>query len=395
MKFTIGTVSGYLEFTEDINLIKSSLLYADEIEMIGMLEYAVFKYLPNRVNDAKSLEELMTNWVPFLESVEVPGRTEILTQIRDLQDQFTVINPILKKKKKRTKQEILAQMQAQKVELQIRDMMTVAMDDILKQSKSDVLKPLVDNNIITVFDYGYDDFDKDNLTGGYFGNLIRVMQDGVAYPLFDKMSTDVIKYVSTSGILDIGNINPEVLRHTGIATNILMTLPTLEAASFDELIDLKREHNIELQMFRKAVYEFSEKIASLPWDNNFQYDCLKLYQTEVFPKVQEINEVLTDTSILKNMGRKVLADEEVRKKMGFAVGGLISAITTSSTMLNALGALKNMILSAALIGISPAMATAFLKTVNLGVEAKMECQEKRREANKNVMYYYYLASKIK
>ena len=57
--------------------------------------------------------------------------------------------------------------------------------------------------------------------------------------------------------------------------------------------------------------------------------------------------------------------------------------------------MKNMILSAALIGISPAMATAFLKTVNLGVEAKMECQEKRREANKNVMYYYYLASKIK
>ena len=54
-----------------------------------------------------------------------------------------------------------------------------------------------------------------------------------------------------------------------------------------------------------------------------------------------------------------------------------------------------MILSAALIGISPAMATAFLKTVNLGVEAKMECQEKRTEANKNVMYYYYLASKIK
>ena len=88
MKFTIGTVSGYLEFTEDINLIKSSLLYADEIEMIGMLEYAVFKYLPNRVNDAKSLEELMTNWVPFLESVEVPGRTEILTQIRDFSASF-------------------------------------------------------------------------------------------------------------------------------------------------------------------------------------------------------------------------------------------------------------------------------------------------------------------
>ena len=395
MKFTIGTVSGYLEFTEDINLIKSSLLYADEIEMIGVLEYAVFKYLPNLINGAKNLEELMTNWVPFLESVETPGKAEILTQIRNLQEHFTVVDPILRKKKKRTKQEILAQMQAKKIEIQIRDIMAVTMDDILKHSKSDVLKPLVDNNIISIFDYGYDDFDKDKLTGGYFGNLIRVMQDGAAYPLFDKMSTDVIRSVSTSGVLDIGNINPEVLRHAGVATNILMTLPTLESAGFDELIDLKKEHNSELQMFRKAVYEFSEKIASLPWDDNFQYDCLKLYQTDVFPKVQEINEILTDTSILKNMGRKVLADEEFRKKMGFAVGGLISAITTSSTMLSALGTMKNMILSAALIGISPAIATAFLKMVNLGVEAKLECQEKRIETKKNLMYYYYLASKIK
>ena len=114
MKFTIGTVSGYLEFTEDINLIKSSLLYADEIEMIGMLEYAVFKYIPHHFNDAKSLEELLTNWVPFLESVEVPGGTEILTQIKDLQEQFVVINPILRKKRKRTKQEILAQIKTKK-----------------------------------------------------------------------------------------------------------------------------------------------------------------------------------------------------------------------------------------------------------------------------------------
>lgn len=87
--------------------------------------------------------------------------------------------------------------------------------------------------------------------------------------------------------------------------------------------------------------------------------------------------------------------KEFRKKMGFAVGGLISVITTSSTMLSALGTMKNMILSAALIGISPAIATAFLKMVNLGVEAKQECQGKRIETNKNLMYYYYLASKIK
>lgn len=46
MKFTIGTVSNFQEYEKDLQLIKSSLLYADEIELIGLTEYAVFKYLP-------------------------------------------------------------------------------------------------------------------------------------------------------------------------------------------------------------------------------------------------------------------------------------------------------------------------------------------------------------
>ena len=53
-----------------------------------------------------------------------------------------------------------------------------------------------------------------------------------------------------------------------------------------------------------------------------------------------------------------------------------------------------MILNTSLIGISPAIAEVFLKTAHLGLEAKKECQEKRARANKNIMYYYYLASKI-
>ena len=39
MKFTIGTASSSMNFEEDLKLIKSSLLYADSIELIGMAEY--------------------------------------------------------------------------------------------------------------------------------------------------------------------------------------------------------------------------------------------------------------------------------------------------------------------------------------------------------------------
>ncbi len=40
-KFTIGTISNSLDLAEDLKLIKSSILYADEIELIGMAEYGI------------------------------------------------------------------------------------------------------------------------------------------------------------------------------------------------------------------------------------------------------------------------------------------------------------------------------------------------------------------
>ena len=81
----------------------------------------------------------------------------------------------------------------------------------------------------------------------------------------------------------------------------------------------------------------------MPWDNNFQYDCLQLYNTEVVPRIQEINEVMTQTSVLKNLGNRVLADEEIRKKAGYAAAGLTTAITTSTNLYNVFEVLRNLI----------------------------------------------------
>ena len=44
MKFTIGTISNFQDYSKDLNLIKSAVLYADEIELIGMVEYGLFNH---------------------------------------------------------------------------------------------------------------------------------------------------------------------------------------------------------------------------------------------------------------------------------------------------------------------------------------------------------------
>ena len=133
------------------------------------------------------------------------------------------------------------------------------------------------------------------------------------HPLFDSISSDIVSSVIDDKIIDLSKTDKEIIRHAGIANNILSTLPTLEKATIDEILDFKKEMIVPLENFRKAIYNFSEKITSMPWDNDFQYECIQLYYADVMPKVNELNELSSNTSVLKNFGNCVLADEEERK----------------------------------------------------------------------------------
>ena len=394
MKFTIGTVSNSLDLAEDLKLIKSSILYADEIELIGMAEYALYKYLPDHVFNAQDLDAMIPALRTFLQSLKPDGNEELLQQLNYIDSQLKVYAPLLKKKKHRSKQELFAQMEIKKVEKQCREQLETGMQQLLIHPGTQEIKNLLERNIISVYDYGSDSCNVNELCGGYFANLMNAMYNGVAYPLFDKVSSELIDSVIKTRLLDIGRLDEKVLRHAGIASEILMTLPTLEAASIDELLSLKQENQVPLTNFRKAIYDFSGEIQSLPWDTNFQYDCLQLYNTQVIPRVQEINEVLTQTSVLKNLGSRVLADEEIRKKAGYTVAGLTTAITTSTDLFGVFDLIKNFIFLAGVAAVSKEAATGFLKITDLYNKARTETTEEKDDAKKNVMYYYYLASKL-
>ena len=70
---------------------------------------------------------------------------------------------------------------------------------------------------------------------------------------------------------------------------------------------------------------------------------------------------------------------------------MATAITTSSN-LNDL--LMKLLLAISCALFSAEAATGFLKIINLRTQAKDEAKKEKDKAEKNVMYYYYLASKL-
>ena len=391
MKFTIGTVSTPQNLSEVSNLIKSSILYADEVELIGLTEYALYAYLPRLLGSNKRIDAKIADLLPFLKSLNFPNKEDMIQQLEYAQNQLNAIAPHLNRRKYRSKAEILAQMKIGSVSAEFNAQLQTALEQLISDPLSAEIQKLVQNDIISVFDYNSSGLNTDELAGGYFSVLMRAIYTGGSFPLFDDTSKGIISSVAKTNLLDIHFIKPEVLRHAGVATNILMTLPTLSEATFDELLDLKKQNQGPLSRYRTAIYGFADQIASLPWDDDFEYECIKLYDTEVAPQVAEINEILTDTSVLKNLGKRVLADEEIRKKVAFAAGGLTTAITGSNGFVNIF---RSVVMAAGLATLSTEAASGFLRTLNLYAESRSEVESKKKQAQKNVMYYYYLAGKL-
>lgn len=395
MKFSVGTASSSMEFEEDIRLIKSSLLYADEVELIGMAEYAIFNYLPKCLSETKGIEKTINNLISLLKAFEF-NNTEVkrLTeQLEQVQGILLLYAPQLKKTKGRNKQEILAQLQMKKTEEQCRELLAEALEEIMNTPGIHRLQDLIDKKVISVYDYSYNGFSIDELTGGYFANLLGTIKHGGSYPLFDSICASLVASVIDTKFIDFSKMDKEIIRHAGVANNILATLPTLEKASIDEILDFKKDMQTPLSNFRTAIYDFTQKIESMPWDDDFRYECLKLYDTEVIPRVNEINELSSETSVLKNFGARILADETERRKMGYVGAGLITTITTRTNMYDALGYLEDAIRMGAKIGLSAAGVAAFLKTADILRQSSKEVKEKKKEVQGNVMYYYYKASK--
>lgn len=391
MKFTIGTISNFSDLTESIKLIKSSLLYADEIEMLGITEYAVHKYLPSLLDSSKGFEPMIDKLIPFLESANIPDKEGILSQLTDAREKLSLLAPHTSKKRHRNNAEIRIQIRLNQMRHELQPQLDAALKQLLNHPYSAEIEDLIKNKYVTIFDYHLERMDTDDLAGGYIGGLLSALYSNNTFPLFDNQSKDLISAFVKTQIVDLRSLNPEYLRHAGVASSILITLPTLESASFDELVGLKNENQVSLSRFRTAIFGYSEKIGSLPWDDDFQFECLKLYNTEVVPAITEINETLTDTSILKNLGKKVLADEEFRKAAGWTIGGLTAAITSSTGFI---GAIPQIFGFASLAALSTTAARSLIKAANLYITAKEETTTAKKEAKSNVMYYYHLASNL-
>lgn len=381
MKITIGTASSNMNFEEDLKLIKSSLLYADEIELVGMAEYAVYHYLPRCLSKNNELDEIIKNLIPFLELFDNDDTKELADQLCKLHMSMHPYLSVLKKDKNQSIQELL-------VQLKYKEFLDNGLRRLFCSNGTGEIQYLIDKNIISVHDFSLNNLDFAELTDGYFASILDVIKQGTSYPVFDYISTEFFRATINDQFLDLGRTDQETIQHAGVSNNVLMSLPAFSSVSIDEIQDLKKELRVAIENYRTSIKSFSKQINSMPWDNNFKYELLKLYDAKVVQNINEINELSSETSVLKNLGSQALVDEKVRRKARSIGEGLHITVTSRTNITNAIGNLEKLIRTETKLGLTETTMNEYLKNADIKNQSSKISVEEKDTMQENIIYYH-------
>lgn len=374
MNFTIAVVPDSMSINQDMRFIKAALLYSDTITLVSPMASTYFQLTDKAYNkNEKTLFELIKKVMPFCKKSDPLYYESIIGT-------FNKMESILYSKQYKTIP-VVDRYRLKKTLLEFSDNVSQVFYQSLGEDNCNSLKKLVEINKVKLHDFRNSYAEADAFCHEFYTILKDSVVDTQTFPLFDDLSNNLIKSAINDGVVILNDANEFEAKHAKLASELLVSLPTFEFATLDEILDIRKELEKPLIRFRNKLFSYNTKIQSMPWDKNFQFESMKLYQEEVAVSVLEIEESIKETSFIKNLGYSILTDESAIKKTGelFMTIAMAGAITSFSDVLSSGQALLTM--GGAYV--IPKIAKAF-----------NEHKNRQNEICKKDMYFYYKAGKL-
>lgn len=371
MKFSIAAVpTGELNIDNEIKLIKSVLLYADDIT-INSLAVTMLNVIDNINIEKHSVLEMiniMEQVNPFIKM----SNQELSFEIDNVVQQVNSIKPLLKKKH-RNKYEILATNMLNKPSNELRN----AFDEVIKIA-NDILDSSGYRELLKTGDklkfeaYHSNINDTDGMMKEYFNKVLEATENLSIFPVFDKQTAELIRLYENENININNDLKLDHNAHGAIVSNMFLKLPALDFLSIEQLLEIRESLKEYLINFRKAIYEFSTKVNCSQWNEGFEYEMNKIYDIEVLPQIEELKQRIKDNSLIE----KILKENYIDKSFWVTLVGTVGMALSDTNML------LQAITSASFVG----------STICNTVKASYNYCEINKEIKKNTMYFYYKAN---
>ncbi len=348
--------SGSVSMDHEFDLLKSALLYGDQITLCSLSAWVIQGMGPLASMNIDEMFELVTHILSSSPHA-APGLTP---QMSSIVSEYS--KTVLKKKKLTTQENIVKQQILHSYKQVIKNFQKFNLS-----SGNTQLYKLIEAGHIQLHQFTATDMD--SVIEEFVAIAAGVVADGTAYPLFDDTSGSLVKEIEKEKG-ETAEVDLKRIKHIHLAGNLFHLLPDLSSATLDEVIDIRSELNKYLINFRSKMVEMSDSISSAVWDANFPKEVEQLKISKIDPAIIEISEQIKTTKALKDF---IAKPKELLKGAGFSSS--VGAIISHYAHLDAL-----------------TMATLGTSLV-ASVDALQKILESKNTAKKNQLYFYYQLNK--
>lgn len=360
----------------DVQLVKSALLYADEVELIGMSASLV-----HATGMAPSAKQ------PTL--IELVELTEIVSDEVTLTPELRRTITAMERTESRG-QALPIALREQLIE--IREFRQEAGRRLVEACAGFVgdigmaeLQPALDAGVVTVTDLGLTRADTIRaVTGKSLGGNADIqrwvdqiqsrLRDARTHLLLDDETASLIDAMVHEGELELSATARLLLGKAALGAGLVARLPTFPEAKVDELLQLREDLGEPLRRYRAAVVRISKTMPDIP-ARELDAAVQSEWEGVVAPELDAIKNGLADHGLIRELSKQARIETATYLAMG---SGLFVGVDQLTDMSGAL---------AGLVGAIPAVGGTLAK-------ASLAHSAGRREVQRSEFYYLYSANKI-
>ena len=310
---------GQASLRGDVKLVKAALLYADEVEVLGLTASMIHSIGLAPGSSSMSLERL-------LGLVDITKGTSLVTpQIRALIPAIEALSASGKPLPPELQEgaEMVAEFKAHANEL-----LGPAQAGILEMTGAEEFRPALESGIVTVADLGVGmehavaaavsgAVNSDRESQHWVDEIKSRLADRRTRLLFDEGAGDIMNELLDEGVISPDQIGLRLAGKAALGAGFVARLPAFTEAPMDELLDLRADLDKPLRRYRGAVSQFSVDLPRVI-GRELEHEVDHLWETNVSPSLLEINELFHEHSFIKELARSSMLD--VGKYLAYAGG---------------------------------------------------------------------------
>lgn len=280
-----GDHSGGFALTNEIELVKAALLYADRVTLA-------------------SPRASMVSMIGALSSLTGADRTGAVLQLAEAMPdahEFHELYTTLKHKKHKTREELLTLKALERAVSKAGDQLSAKAFEIASDAGLIELLPAIEHGVLDLDPLGVDEGDTDVMVERMSALIAEIVAPGsTTMPMLDNGSGDLLKAMLKEEMIPQARLQP--LTQASVAGQFISWVPAFPDTDVESVLDAREVLRDPLVRYRSAVIRLSKELQDEPMSPDFGAAVIDLYRRDVQPALTEIEEISKQLGLRSALG---------------------------------------------------------------------------------------------